>query len=271
MLGQRADHELMALYAQALRELGRFLGERRRSTLVARRGGSAERLAADAGRRDGDVRRPRLLQARADRRQRPRAGRRRRVRRPRPADDLRRQPRPPRAALRRRARLRRRGWPRTSTPARCCRWAARSARSAPARARLRAARRSALGVAPRVLDNWLWNRGRRRAYKARPRHRARPSTTDRRASRRRGSGRAPARSGLTSGAAALGSAAARRTSSATARSSAPIRLRQAADRVGDRVGQVDPVGVRALRRGARRRAPGGRGCRRPSSSAARRG
>ena len=30
-----------------------------------------------------------------------------------------------------------------------------------------------LGVAPRVLDNWLWNRGQSPEYKARPRHRCR--------------------------------------------------------------------------------------------------
>ena len=59
-----------------------------------------------AGRGHDDVAGPRLLQARADRRQRPRARRRRRVRRPRRADDLRRQPRAPRPALRGRARLR---------------------------------------------------------------------------------------------------------------------------------------------------------------------
>jgi hypothetical protein len=29
------------------------------------------------------------------------------------------------------------------------------------------------GVQPRVLDNWLWNRGQAPAYKARPRHRCR--------------------------------------------------------------------------------------------------
>jgi hypothetical protein len=45
ILGQRADHELMALYAQALRELGRFLGDRDVLALVATCGGSAERLA----------------------------------------------------------------------------------------------------------------------------------------------------------------------------------------------------------------------------------
>jgi hypothetical protein len=46
ILGQRADHELMALYSQALRDLGRFLGERTALDVVADAGGSAERLAA---------------------------------------------------------------------------------------------------------------------------------------------------------------------------------------------------------------------------------
>ena len=44
-LGQRRDHELMALYAQALRELGRFLGARDAATLITAAGGSAERFA----------------------------------------------------------------------------------------------------------------------------------------------------------------------------------------------------------------------------------
>ncbi len=44
-LGQPADHELMALYAQALRELGRFLADRGALAAVAEAGGSAERLA----------------------------------------------------------------------------------------------------------------------------------------------------------------------------------------------------------------------------------
>jgi hypothetical protein len=46
ILGQTADHELMSLYAQALRELGRFLGERSALDLIAQARGSAERLAA---------------------------------------------------------------------------------------------------------------------------------------------------------------------------------------------------------------------------------
>jgi hypothetical protein len=44
-LGQARDHELMALYAQALRELGRFLGDRQALDVVAAAGGSAVRMA----------------------------------------------------------------------------------------------------------------------------------------------------------------------------------------------------------------------------------
>jgi hypothetical protein len=44
-LGQPRDHELMALYAQALRALGAFLGERDALALVREAGGSAEALA----------------------------------------------------------------------------------------------------------------------------------------------------------------------------------------------------------------------------------
>jgi hypothetical protein len=45
-LGQAADHELMSLYAQALRALGRWLGERSVLDAVSDAGGSAARLAA---------------------------------------------------------------------------------------------------------------------------------------------------------------------------------------------------------------------------------
>lgn len=45
ILDQPPELELMSLYAQALRELGRFLGARRALDLVAQSGGSAERLA----------------------------------------------------------------------------------------------------------------------------------------------------------------------------------------------------------------------------------
>jgi len=44
-LGQRPDHELMALYAQALRSLGVFLRERSALSLVSEAGGSAAALA----------------------------------------------------------------------------------------------------------------------------------------------------------------------------------------------------------------------------------
>ena len=50
VLGQPPDHELMALYAQALRELGRFLGDRSALDLVAAAGGSAEALAESVAR-----------------------------------------------------------------------------------------------------------------------------------------------------------------------------------------------------------------------------
>jgi hypothetical protein len=46
VLGQEPDHELMELYAQALRDLGRFLGARRALDLVEDAEGSAERFAS---------------------------------------------------------------------------------------------------------------------------------------------------------------------------------------------------------------------------------
>jgi len=46
VLGQPADHELMSLYAQALRSLGTFLGERHALDLVAEASGSAVGFAA---------------------------------------------------------------------------------------------------------------------------------------------------------------------------------------------------------------------------------
>jgi hypothetical protein len=46
VLGQEPDHELMGLYAEALRDLGRFLGARRSIDVAAEAGGSAERLAS---------------------------------------------------------------------------------------------------------------------------------------------------------------------------------------------------------------------------------
>jgi hypothetical protein len=46
VLGQEPGHELMGLYAEALRGLGRFLGDRAPLAVVGEGGGSAERLAA---------------------------------------------------------------------------------------------------------------------------------------------------------------------------------------------------------------------------------
>jgi hypothetical protein len=45
ILGQDPGHDLMALYAEALRDLGRFLGDRGPLEVVVDAGGSAERLA----------------------------------------------------------------------------------------------------------------------------------------------------------------------------------------------------------------------------------
>ena len=46
VLGQEPAHELMALYAEALRDLGHFLGDRATVDVVAEAKGSAERLAS---------------------------------------------------------------------------------------------------------------------------------------------------------------------------------------------------------------------------------
>jgi hypothetical protein len=50
VLGQEPRHPLMRLYAQALRDLGRFLGDRTALDLVAAADGSAERLATTLAR-----------------------------------------------------------------------------------------------------------------------------------------------------------------------------------------------------------------------------
>jgi putative queuosine salvage protein len=50
VLGQGPGHELMALYAEALRDLGRFLGQRAPLEVVDAAGGSAERLAESLAR-----------------------------------------------------------------------------------------------------------------------------------------------------------------------------------------------------------------------------
>ena len=171
-LGQEPTHPLMRLYAQALRDLGRFLGDR----VGARPGRAGGRLGGAAG--DAAGRGMRFFDDRGFYKraqivaERPGARRVGGVRRPRPAHDLRRQPRPhvlrvdgvlrydpelaaridagellPRAARARDPRLR--------------------------RARLRAARGSAPACRRAMLDVRLWNRGQAPEYKAIPRHRTR--------------------------------------------------------------------------------------------------
>lgn len=49
VMGQRRDHELMALFAQALRQLGVWLGDRRAGDVVAEARGSAVALASLVG------------------------------------------------------------------------------------------------------------------------------------------------------------------------------------------------------------------------------
>jgi hypothetical protein len=171
-LGQRADHELMALYAQALRSLGTFLGRRDALALVREARGSAERLAtmlasgmtlfADRGfykraqiaaadlalagvARFGDLQRLTIF-----------------------ADNL-----VPHV-------LRCDGVLRYDDALAAHIEAGRPLRAGPQEREIRAcavhaceliARRC--GAAPYELDGWLWNRGQEPAIKARPRHRCR--------------------------------------------------------------------------------------------------
>ncbi len=172
VLGQAADHELIALYAEALRALGRFLGERGPLEVVAEAGGSAERLAemlatgmamfADRGfykraqiaasdlalagvAEFGDLDRLTIF-----------------------ADNL-----VPHV-------LRCEGVLRYDRDLAAQIDAERPLAPGPQEQEIRAAAVHAcellsarVGVAPRVLDRWLWNRGQEPAYKALPRHRCR--------------------------------------------------------------------------------------------------
>jgi hypothetical protein len=171
VLGQPPGHELMALFAQALRQLGTFLGHRTPLRLVEEAGGSAQRLAAEVARMSmwndaGFYKRAQIL-----------------------ASDL---------ALGGVARfgdldtltifadnlvphvLRCDGvlvyadeLARTIDAEEVLTDAAqeREIRACAVHACTHIARR--LGVPERVLDMWLWHRGQEPRYKARPRHRAR--------------------------------------------------------------------------------------------------
>ncbi len=83
VLGQDPGHELMGLYAQALRDLGDFLGDRTALDLIAEANGSAERLATSLARGmpffddKGFYKRAQIVP------ERPRPGRDSRLRRPR--------------------------------------------------------------------------------------------------------------------------------------------------------------------------------------------
>jgi len=171
-LGQAPDHELMALYTQALRALGGWLGERGALDAVAAAGGSAQALAqelASAMRMYDDrgfYKRAQIVPANLA--LAGVAG----------FDDL------DRLTI----------FADNLVPhvLRCdgvlvydARLAAhidagRLLRSGPQEHEIRACAVHAcellsarLAVAPRVLDNWLWNRGQSAAYKALPRHRCR--------------------------------------------------------------------------------------------------
>ena len=168
------DHELMELFARGAER------PRAPSSAIARpleavaAAGRLRRAARRAAReRDALLRRPRLLQARADHRQRPHPGRRRRVRRHRPAHDLRRQPRAPRAAGGRRAASTTTRWRRASTQRSCSSRASEEREIRACALHACEAIAAELGVPPRILDMWLWNRGQEPRYKAVPRHRTR--------------------------------------------------------------------------------------------------
>jgi hypothetical protein len=171
-LGQPADHELIALYAQALRGLGRFLGRRTALDVVGSCGRSAERLAetvaagmpmfADRGfyKRAQILAADFALAGLAE------------------FDDLDRltvfaDNMVPHV-------LRCDGVLRYGGPLAAMIDAGLPLPSGGAEREIRACAVHAcellsaeLGVAPRVLDNWLWNRGQAAAYKALPRHRTR--------------------------------------------------------------------------------------------------
>jgi hypothetical protein len=171
-LGQDADHELMSLYAQALRDLGRWLGERTVLEAVAAAGGSAEQLATQlaAGMAlfhdPGFYKRAQIVPA--DLELAGVAGFSDIDRLTIFADNV------------------------VPHVLRCDgvlvyeeRLAAhidagRELRPGPQEREIRACAVHAcellsarLGVPPRILDNWLWNRGQAPQYKARPRHRCR--------------------------------------------------------------------------------------------------
>ena len=173
VLGQDPEHELMGLYAGALRDLGGFLGRRSALALVESMDRSAERLAEELAGGMAFFHDPPFFKraqiAPNDLALAGVAG----------FDDLDRLTVfadnlvPARPAARRRAALR--------PGARRADRRRRAARGGLAgEVEIRACAVHAgelvadrLRVAPRTLDGWLWNRGQAPRYKTRPRHRAR--------------------------------------------------------------------------------------------------
>ena len=239
-LGQPRDHELMALYAQALRALGGFLGERDALRVARAARGSAQALAAQLARSmalfadRGFYKRAQIVPANLAL-----AG----VARFKDldrltifADNL------VPHVLRCDGVLRYDdGSPRTSTPGGCCRPGARSARSAPAPCTPASSSPGAPAPASTSSTTGCGAAARRRGTR-RSRDTGEPTIYYLRwsaASGARalsGSQRVHVGEGLPLGPRQLGDL--------------PLELgdprRQARDRVSDRVGQVDPVGVGAL-------------------------
>jgi hypothetical protein len=171
-LGQRANHELMALYAQSLRALGAWLADRSVLEAVGEAGGSAQKLAAQLAEGmamfddRGFYKRAQIVAANLalagvasfedlDRLTIF-------------ADNL-----VPHV-------LRCDGVLVYDPRLRAHIDAGRLLRPGPQEREIRACAVVAcellsarLGVAPRIIDNWLWNRGQQPHYKARPRHRCR--------------------------------------------------------------------------------------------------
>jgi hypothetical protein len=171
-LGQAPDHELMALYAKALRALGAWLGARSARGAIAAAGGSAQTLASQLAdgmgmfRDHGFYKRAQIVPA--DLALAGVAGFRDLDRLTIFADNL-----VPHV-------LRCDGVLRYDERLAAHIDAGRDLRPGPQEHEIRACAVHAcellaarLGVAPRVLDNWLWNRGQQARYKALPRHRCR--------------------------------------------------------------------------------------------------
>ena len=172
VLGQDPGHELMRLYAEALRALGNWLGDRDALGTIAAARGSADRFAAslaagmpffdDPGfyKRAQITANDLVLAGVGD------------ALRRRPPDGVRRQPASRTCC----------GWTASSSMRRSWRPRVDAGRPLPAGGEMEREIRACtvhaceaagawrLGVAPRTLDNWLWNRGQTLPYSEHPVH-----------------------------------------------------------------------------------------------------